>query len=89
MYGHTRANSQGPQSCNSQRLPSATTYIRKSSLAGKLLGWAALRRVDPEAHPPVGKKPHAIAAMALGGLGLLGWTYVLVRLKLGLPLHPL
>lgn len=57
--------------------------------AAVLLGWAALRRVDPEAHPPVGKKLQALEAMGLGVLGLLGWTYVLVRLKLGLPLNPL
>ncbi|PTL77113.1 hypothetical protein [Vitiosangium sp. GDMCC 1.1324] len=54
-----------------------------------LLGWAALRRVNPEAHPPVGKKAQALEAMMLGGLSMLGWTYLLVRLKLGLPLNPL
>jgi hypothetical protein len=32
-----------------------------------------LRRVDPNAHPPIGRKGHAIAGLVLGTLGCLFW----------------
>jgi hypothetical protein len=37
-----------------------------------------LRRVDPNSHPPVGRKGQAIAGIVLGGLTVLGWGGVLV-----------
>lgn len=54
-----------------------------------LLGWAGLRRVDPEATPPIGKRRQALSGLVLGGLDLVGWTgFLLWRLSRGLPLPP-
>lgn len=38
-----------------------------------LLGIIGLRRVDPTAYPPIGRKGQAIAGIVLGALGTLGW----------------
>lgn len=38
-----------------------------------------LRRVDPNARPPVGRKGHAIAGIALSILGILGWALLFLR----------
>jgi len=38
------------------------------------LGIVALRRVDPTAHPPVGRKGQAIAGIVLGALGTAVWS---------------
>jgi hypothetical protein len=38
-----------------------------------VLGIIGLRRVDPTAHPPVGRKGQAIAGIVLGALGTLIW----------------
>ncbi len=44
-----------------------------------------LRRVDPNAHPPIGRKGHAIAGLVLGTLGCLFWggqlAYAFLRLR--------
>jgi hypothetical protein len=37
-----------------------------------------LRRVDPSAYPPIGRKGYAIAGIVLGALGTLVWGTVLV-----------
>ena len=51
-------------------------------LAALLFGIVGLRRVDPRARPPVGRRSHAIAAIALGAfelsaLAFLYWAVVL------------
>ncbi|MCC6337793.1 MAG: DUF4190 domain-containing protein [Myxococcales bacterium] len=38
-----------------------------------LLGIIGLRRVDPTAYPPIGRKGQAIAGIVLGALGTLAW----------------
>lgn len=38
-----------------------------------IMGVIGLRRVDPNAWPPIGKKAHAIGGIALGALATLGW----------------
>lgn len=48
-----------------------------------LLGVLGLRRVDPAAYPPVGRKGQAIAGIVLGALGTLGWGAFAVALYLG------
>lgn len=54
-----------------------------------VLGGVALRRVNPEARPPVGRKEYALAGLMLGALGVLGWgVYFGMRLGRGLPLLP-
>jgi hypothetical protein len=42
-----------------------------------VLGALALRRVNPDAVPPIGRKGQAIAALVLGILTVLGWLGVL------------
>ncbi|WP_257459184.1 hypothetical protein [Archangium lipolyticum] len=37
-----------------------------------------LRRVNPNAHPPIGRKGQAIAGIVLGTVGCLIWGGVLV-----------
>lgn len=37
-----------------------------------------LRRVDPTAYPPIGRKAQAWAGLVLGSLGVLGWATVLI-----------
>lgn len=49
---------------------------------GLVLGIVALRRVDPAAYPPIGRKAHAIAGIVLGALGTLIWSGVLVAMLL-------
>jgi hypothetical protein len=44
------------------------------------MGVIALRRVDPTAYPPIGKKGFAIAGMVLGAVGALGWAALLLSL---------
>ena len=39
-----------------------------------------LRRVDPNAHPPIGRKGQAIAGIILGSLEVLGWGAFVVSL---------
>jgi len=46
-------------------------------LIGLILSIIGLRRVDPNARPPIGRKGYAIAGIALGGLGTT-WGLVLV-----------
>lgn len=41
------------------------------------LGLAALRRVNPEARPPIGRGGHALAAMGLGAGSLVLWVGLL------------
>lgn len=48
-----------------------------------VLGIVGLRRVDPTAHPPIGRRGQAIAAIVLGALGTLGWGAFAVALLLG------
>ncbi|MEW6434998.1 MAG: DUF4190 domain-containing protein [Myxococcota bacterium] len=43
-----------------------------------LFGIVGLRRVDPSAYPPIGRKGYAIAGIVLGALGTLVWGTVLV-----------
>lgn len=45
---------------------------------GLVLGIVALRRVDPTAYPPIGRKAHAVAGIVLGALGTLIWGTVLI-----------
>lgn len=40
---------------------------------GLVLSAIGLRRVDPTARPPIGRKGQAIAGIVLGGVSLLGW----------------
>jgi hypothetical protein len=42
-----------------------------------LLGAWALRRVDPTAVPPIGRRGQALASMVLGGASLALWVWVL------------
>jgi hypothetical protein len=42
-------------------------------LLGLALSWYGLTRVDPAAHPPIGRKRQAIAGVVLGSLDVLGW----------------
>jgi hypothetical protein len=41
-----------------------------------------LRRVDPHAHPPIGRKGQAIAGIILGALSMLAWVGFLVAMSL-------
>ena len=41
---------------------------------GLLCSIIGLRRVDPTARPPIGRKGHAIAGIVVGGLATLGWV---------------
>lgn len=50
---------------------------------GVVLGVIALRRVDPTAFPPIGRKAHAIAGIVLGALGTLVWGGVAIAFALG------
>ncbi|RKH49083.1 DUF4190 domain-containing protein [Corallococcus llansteffanensis] len=43
-----------------------------------LCGAVALRRVDPEAHPPIGRGGQALAGLILGIASLLLWGFVLL-----------
>ena len=53
------------------------------------LGLVGLRRVNPEATPPIGKRRQALWGLGLGGVSLVCWTgWVLSRLSMGLPLIP-
>jgi hypothetical protein len=44
---------------------------------GIVLGVIALRRVNPHAVPPIGRKGHAVTAIVLGGLTLVSWLLML------------
>jgi hypothetical protein len=44
-----------------------------------------LRRVNPDAHPPIGRKGMAIAGIVLGAVGSLGWGAFLVNMLLRRP----
>jgi len=46
-----------------------------------------LRRVDPTASPPIGRKGQAIAGIALGAVSTVGWTAFWVVTRLNLPGH--
>lgn len=48
-----------------------------------VLGIVGLRRVDPNAYPPIGRRAHAITGIVLGALGTLVWSAVLVAIRLG------
>ena len=43
-----------------------------------LFGAVALRRVDPQAHPPIGRGGQALAGLVLGVASLLLWGFVLL-----------
>lgn len=45
------------------------------------LSWVGLRRVDPHAHPPVGRRGQALAGMAFGGLGCVSGVVLFVLLQ--------
>lgn len=43
-----------------------------------VMGVIGVRRVDPTAYPPIGRKGYAIAGIVTGALGTLGWTVLLL-----------
>lgn len=47
------------------------------ALLAVILGGVGLRRVDPQAHPPIGRKAHAVVGLVLGAASLTLWTVVL------------
>jgi hypothetical protein len=49
---------------------------------GLLMGVVGLRRVDPKAWPPVGRRGYALAGIVLGTLGTLGWGALLASMLL-------
>jgi hypothetical protein len=52
-------------------------YVPGASLVAIGLGVLGLRRVDPLARPPQGKRGYALAAIALGIGGIVLWIYFL------------
>ncbi len=52
-------------------------YLPGASLVALGLGMVGLRRVDPLARPPQGKRLHALAAIGLGIVGTMMWIYFL------------
>ena len=45
-------------------------------LLALIMGIIGLRRVDPNAYPPVGKKAYAIAGIVLGAIGVIEWLAI-------------
>jgi hypothetical protein len=58
-------------------LSSAGLFIPVFAPFGLVCSLIGLKRVDPHAHPPVGRKGQAIAGIVLGAVALLGWGSVL------------
>ncbi len=52
-------------------------YLPGASLVALWMGGVGLRRVDPLARPPQGKRLHALAAIGLGIVGTMMWIYFL------------
>jgi hypothetical protein len=49
---------------------------------GLVMGVVGLRRVDPKAWPPVGRRGYALAGIVLGAMGTLGWGVLLASMLL-------
>ena len=59
-------------------LSSAGLLIPVFAPFGLVSSIIGLRRVDPHAHPPIGRKGQAIAGIVLGALSILGWGGLLL-----------
>lgn len=56
--------------------------------AALVLGVVGLRRVDPKAWPPVGRRGYALAGIMLGAVATLGWGVVLASAALASTARP-
>jgi hypothetical protein len=77
------------QTRNNQPAQSAFTFgilgllIPLFAPVALVCGLIGLHKVNPKAHPPIGKRGYAIAGLVLGCLSMVGWAVLIILIKFG------